>query len=293
MNSDIVKIKDLCFAYGISQAELSRRFNIPLRTVEDWCAGRRTPPPYVTTMLDKLLVKETEKMTYKDFPKIYIGGSDSAALICRSKWGDIDLCGLLKFGEDGDYSAYFVDEKAALGDHYKHQLTYYDYVDITGDDGYGVHIEAYVINIYTSGNFGCIIEAIGGHCTEIPFVSQHDSQANPSCEMPDLVKKFNVSPARIYGQWEGEDAHLNALADGATQADINALGRWLTRYGDYCWDGESYLVDPGFDTHLYPVYLSIGDDGDDIRYIGWSFSKEDWICVEAPAPAWVEDLNSY
>ena len=169
-------IKQLLADRGISQADLSRRFSIPLRTVEDWCAGRRTPPPYVTTMLDKLLVKEIEKMTYKDFPKIYIGGSDSAALICRSKWGDIDLCGLLKFGEDGDYSAYLVTEKAAFGDHYKHQLTYYDYVDITGDDGYGVHIEAYVINIYTAGNFGCIIEAIGGHYTEIPAVSQHNSQ---------------------------------------------------------------------------------------------------------------------
>lgn len=113
-------------------------------------------------------------------------------------------------------------------------------------------------------------------------------------DMPDIVKKFNVSPTRIYGQWEGEEAQRNALADGATQADINALGRWLTRYGDYCWDTESYLVDPDTDTHLYPVYLSIGDDdSDDIRYIGWSFSREDWICVETPAPDWIEDLYSY
>lgn len=288
------EIKQLLADCGISQAELSRRFNIPIRTVEDWCAGRRNPPPYVTTMIDKLLVKEIKKMTYKNFDKIHLGWSDSAALICRSKWGDIDLCGLLKFGEAGDYSAYFVTGKADLGDHYKHQLTYYGFVDITGDDGSGLHIEAPVISIYTAGNFGCIIEAIGGHYTEIPAVFQHNSQAHPSCEIPDLVKKFNVAPTRIYDQWEGEEAHRNALADGATQADINALGRWLTRYGDYCWDTESYLVDPDSDTHLYPVYLSIGDDdSDDIRYIGWSFSREEWICVEAPAPAWVEDLNYY
>ena len=287
----MANIKQLLADRGISQAELSRRFNIPVRTVEDWCAERRTPPPYVTTMIDKLLVKEIKKMTYKNFDKIYIGWSDSAALICRSKWVDIDLCGLLKFGEDGDYSAYFVTGKADLGDHYKHQLTYYGFVDITGDDGSGLHIEAPVISIYTAGNFGCIIDAIGGHYTEIPAVSQHSSQADPSC-IPDLVKKFNVAPARVYGQWEGEEAHRNALADGATQADINALGRWLTRYGDYCWNSESYLVDPN--TYLYPVYLSIGDDdSDDIRYIGWSFSKQDWICIDAPAPAWIDDLNSY
>lgn len=174
------EIKQLLADCGISQAELSRRFNIPIRTVEDWCAGRRNPPPYVTTMIDKLLVKEIKKMTYKNFDKIHLGWSDSAALICRSKWVDIDLCGLLKFGEDGDYSAYFVTGKADLGDHYKHQLAYYGFVDITGDDGSGIHIEAPVISIYTAGNFGCIIGAIGGHYTKIRAASQPIANAHPS-----------------------------------------------------------------------------------------------------------------
>ena len=48
-------IKQLCEQYGISQSELARKYDIPLRTVQDWHAGRRTPPPYVIRMLDELL----------------------------------------------------------------------------------------------------------------------------------------------------------------------------------------------------------------------------------------------
>lgn len=48
-------IKSLCEAYGISQTALARRFDIPLRTVQDWHAGRRKPPAYVVNMLTNLL----------------------------------------------------------------------------------------------------------------------------------------------------------------------------------------------------------------------------------------------
>ena len=54
-------IKELCEKYQISQSELARRFEIPLRTVQDWYAGRRTPPPYVVNMLIQLL--ELKKAT--------------------------------------------------------------------------------------------------------------------------------------------------------------------------------------------------------------------------------------
>ena len=36
---------------GISRAEFSRRYNIPLRTLESWEAGVRTPPEYVLDLL--------------------------------------------------------------------------------------------------------------------------------------------------------------------------------------------------------------------------------------------------
>lgn len=51
-------VKEICEKYGMKQVELSRRFGIPLRTVEDWHAGRRNPPEYVVGMIVELLEVE-------------------------------------------------------------------------------------------------------------------------------------------------------------------------------------------------------------------------------------------
>lgn len=48
-------IKKICDDYEITQTELSKMFSIPLRTVQDWCAGKRKPPEYVTKMINELL----------------------------------------------------------------------------------------------------------------------------------------------------------------------------------------------------------------------------------------------
>ena len=48
-------IKELCEEYGISQSEMSRAYKIPLRTVQGWAGGSRTPPEYVVTLLEESL----------------------------------------------------------------------------------------------------------------------------------------------------------------------------------------------------------------------------------------------
>ena len=48
----------LCERYGLSQTALAKQFGIPLRTVQDWHAGRRVPPEYVVNMMDRLLSLE-------------------------------------------------------------------------------------------------------------------------------------------------------------------------------------------------------------------------------------------
>lgn len=48
-------IKDICIKYGITQTDLSRRYGIPLRSVQHWYAGTRQPPEYLLIMLDTLL----------------------------------------------------------------------------------------------------------------------------------------------------------------------------------------------------------------------------------------------
>ena len=41
------KFKLARLSAGITQADMSKRMEIPLRTVESWEVGKRTPPSYV------------------------------------------------------------------------------------------------------------------------------------------------------------------------------------------------------------------------------------------------------
>ena len=54
-------IKDICKKYKITQTALAKRFDIPLRTVQDWHGGRRNPPDYVITMMIELLERDADK----------------------------------------------------------------------------------------------------------------------------------------------------------------------------------------------------------------------------------------
>ncbi|HIT34124.1 MAG TPA: helix-turn-helix transcriptional regulator [Candidatus Faecousia intestinigallinarum] len=49
------RVRELCAEYGIGATALSRRFNIPRRTVEDWFAGKSSPPDYFLAMMKKIL----------------------------------------------------------------------------------------------------------------------------------------------------------------------------------------------------------------------------------------------
>ena len=51
-------IKEAREQAGLSRAEMSRLFEIPIRTLEEWDAGRRTPPPYV----EKLIIEKLQSM---------------------------------------------------------------------------------------------------------------------------------------------------------------------------------------------------------------------------------------
>ena len=49
-------IKEARESIGMSRAEMSRQFEIPIRTLEDWDAGKSSPPPYVAKLIiEKLL----------------------------------------------------------------------------------------------------------------------------------------------------------------------------------------------------------------------------------------------
>jgi len=49
---DIAKsIKELRESTGMSRKEFSEHTGIPVRTLEDWEAGRRTPPEYIPRLI--------------------------------------------------------------------------------------------------------------------------------------------------------------------------------------------------------------------------------------------------
>ena len=51
------EIRDLL---GISRAEFSRRYGIPVRTLENWDAGKTRPPDWARALLERV-VKEDAK----------------------------------------------------------------------------------------------------------------------------------------------------------------------------------------------------------------------------------------
>lgn len=46
---------ELRSASGLTQAAMAERFGIPLRTIENWGSGVRTPPAYVLRMMAEIL----------------------------------------------------------------------------------------------------------------------------------------------------------------------------------------------------------------------------------------------
>ena len=49
----IMNITEMRNYIGVSRAEFSRRYNIPIRTLESWESEVRTPPEYVLQLLEE------------------------------------------------------------------------------------------------------------------------------------------------------------------------------------------------------------------------------------------------
>lgn len=63
-------IKELRMETGMSRKEFSEYTKIPVRTLEDWEAGRRTPPEYIPRLLSyqlkyDALVRGKEDISYE------------------------------------------------------------------------------------------------------------------------------------------------------------------------------------------------------------------------------------
>lgn len=48
-------VRDIVAAAGLSQRKFAEHFCIPLRTIENWCAGQRECPIYIRLMMQEAL----------------------------------------------------------------------------------------------------------------------------------------------------------------------------------------------------------------------------------------------
>ena len=60
MKATNTPIRKICIEFNLTQRALSEQFGIPLRTVEDWSAGRHKCPEYVIRMIRLILEKGIE-----------------------------------------------------------------------------------------------------------------------------------------------------------------------------------------------------------------------------------------
>jgi transcriptional regulator with XRE-family HTH domain len=57
-----MNVKSLRASTGMTQKEFATYFEIPIRTLQDWEAGKRTPPSYVVSLIKYKIEKESLKM---------------------------------------------------------------------------------------------------------------------------------------------------------------------------------------------------------------------------------------
>ena len=97
---------------------------------------------------------------YHDYPKINIGYSDIAALVavgCDENGVNSEI---IKFGGDSSYHAYLVDDDAEIGNHYTKVAEFSHWLKIYDDEGLTFDKSADRFEIYTAGDYGCIIKQI-------------------------------------------------------------------------------------------------------------------------------------
>ena len=67
------RIKELRESIGLNRKEFSEHIGIPVRTLEDWEAGRRTPPEYIPKLIayqlkyEELIQKLSDTITLEEY----------------------------------------------------------------------------------------------------------------------------------------------------------------------------------------------------------------------------------
>ena len=78
-------LKEARLKSGLKQKDVADMFGIPLRTLQNWEAGARVAPDYVTERLFKALSSMSEYKQYAVAVVEYNGGSERFITICKTK----------------------------------------------------------------------------------------------------------------------------------------------------------------------------------------------------------------
>ena len=57
-----MEIKELRMLSGLSQQAFSDKYKIPKRSIENWESGKRTPPEYVISLLERVVREDIKKI---------------------------------------------------------------------------------------------------------------------------------------------------------------------------------------------------------------------------------------
>lgn len=57
-----MEIKELRILSGLSQQAFSDKYKIPKRSIENWEIGKRTPPEYVISLLERAVKEDIKKI---------------------------------------------------------------------------------------------------------------------------------------------------------------------------------------------------------------------------------------
>ena len=56
-----MEIKEIRKMTGLSQVKFSEKYNVPVRTLQNWEAGKNSPPLYVIELLEFKIMQEFQK----------------------------------------------------------------------------------------------------------------------------------------------------------------------------------------------------------------------------------------
>lgn len=155
--------------------------------------------------------KESEDIyAYKKFEKVFIGSSDISSLIMLG-FSDSKselLVKSLLFGEDGNYKAYNVTNKnVKIPDYYKLIEKFNTWLKIYDDEGLVLKINADNIEIYRSGDFGCIIKSWNNNDTKTEtidaFKDRYLTEEN-LVELINLIKLCDKESLEEYSVYDFE-----------------------------------------------------------------------------------------